>query len=164
MQPGEPGVAWLRHPSLAAGYVDLPEQTKAQFQAGWFCTRDMFVRDAQGSFVYQGRSDELIKIAGQWVRPAELEEIVASAAGIVEAACVAVPDGDGLERLALFIAVDGDAAAALNAAAEACERALPRHKRPKWLRAVQQLPRTASGKVQRFKLREILARERSSEG
>jgi acyl-coenzyme A synthetase/AMP-(fatty) acid ligase len=69
-----------------------------------------------------------------------------------------------LERLALFIAVDGDAAAALQAAAEACERALPSHKRPKWLRAVQQLPRTASGKLQRFKLREILARERSSEG
>jgi acyl-coenzyme A synthetase/AMP-(fatty) acid ligase len=69
-----------------------------------------------------------------------------------------------LERLALFVAVDGDAAAALQAAAEACERALPRHKRPKWLRAVQQLPRTASGKLQRFKLREILARERSSEG
>ena len=164
VQPGEPGVLWLRHPSLAAGYVDLPEQSKAQFQAGWFCTRDIFVRDAQGSFVYQGRSDELIKIAGQWVRPAELEEVVASAAGIVEAACVAVPDGDGLERLALFIAVDGDAAAALQAAAEACERVLPRHKRPKWLRAVQQLPRTASGKLQRFKLREILARERSSEG
>jgi acyl-coenzyme A synthetase/AMP-(fatty) acid ligase len=162
--PGEPGVLWLRHPSLAVGYVDLPEQSKAQFQAGWFCTRDIFVRDTHGSFVYQGRSDELIKIAGQWVRPAELEEIVASAAGIVEAACVAVPDGDGLERLALFIAVEGDAASALQAAAEACERALPRHKRPKWLRAVQQLPRTASGKLQRFKLREILARERSSDG
>jgi acyl-coenzyme A synthetase/AMP-(fatty) acid ligase len=164
VKPGEPGVLWLRHPSLALGYVDLPEQTKAQFREGWFCTRDIFVRDAQGSFLYQGRSDELIKIAGQWVRPAELEEIVASAAGIVEAACVAVPDGDGLERLALFIAVEGDAASALQAAAEACERALPRHKRPKWLRAVQQLPRTASGKLQRFKLREILARERSSEG
>jgi acyl-CoA synthetase (AMP-forming)/AMP-acid ligase II len=73
-----------------------------------------------------------------------------------------VPDADGLERLALFVAANGDDVEALRAAAEACERALPRHKRPKWLRAVAQLPRTATGKVQRFKLREILELELSS--
>jgi acyl-CoA synthetase (AMP-forming)/AMP-acid ligase II len=70
-----------------------------------------------------------------------------------------VPDADGLERLALFVTANGDPAAAQRAAMEACERALPRHKRPKWVRAVDELPRTATGKVQRFKLREILARE-----
>ena len=69
-----------------------------------------------------------------------------------------VPDADGLARLALFVTPTGDAVAAQRAALEACG-CLPRHKRPKWVRAVTELPRTATGKVQRFKLREILERE-----
>ena len=78
---------------------------------------------------------------------------------MAEAACVAVQDEDGLERLALFVSCAGEESAAVAAATEACERALPRHKRPKWVRAVAALPRTATGKVQRFRLREILAAE-----
>jgi len=159
----DPGVLWMRHPALASGYINLPEQTREQFKDGWFCSRDVFVRDAQGFFVSQGRSDELIKVAGQWVRPAELEEAIANEPAIVESACVVVPDADGLERLALFVASNGDAGAALRAAQQACERSLPRYKRPKWVRVVEQLPRTATGKVQRFKLREILEREGTSE-
>ncbi|HEX6268436.1 MAG TPA: AMP-binding protein, partial [Burkholderiales bacterium] len=157
--PGEPGVLWLRHPAQASGYANLPEQTRQQFTDGWFCTRDLFVRDAQGYYVHQGRSDELLKVAGQWVQPGELEEVAGLEAAVAEAACVPVPDADGLERLALFVTANGDPAAAQRAAVEACERALPRHKRPKWVRAVDELPRTATGKVQRFKLREILERE-----
>jgi 3-hydroxybenzoate/4-hydroxybenzoate---CoA ligase len=121
----------------------------------------VFSRDAQGHYVHQGRSDELLKIAGQWVQPGELEELASLEADIAEAACVLVPDADGLERLALFVTAKGDPAAAQRAAAEACARALPRYKQPKWVRAVPELPRTATGKVQRFKLREILERELS---
>ncbi len=156
---GEAGVLWVRHPAQAGGYANLPEQTREQFQAGWFCTRDLFVRDAQGHFIHQGRTDELLKVAGQWVQPGELEELAGLEAAVAEAACVPVPDADGLERLALFVTANGDLAAAQRAAAEACERSLPRHKRPKWVRAVRELPRTATGKVQRFRLREMLARE-----
>jgi acyl-coenzyme A synthetase/AMP-(fatty) acid ligase len=157
----DPGVLWVRHPAQASGYANLPEQTREQFRDGWFCSRDMFVRDAEGYYVHQGRSDELIKVAGQWVQPGELEEAAALDPAVTEAACVPVHDADGLERLALFIIPRGDAAAAQRAAVEACERALPRHKRPKWVRAVAELPRTATGKVQRYKLREILERELS---
>jgi benzoate-CoA ligase len=124
----------------------------------------VFTRDRDGFFLHQGRSDELVKIAGQWVQPGELEDAVAAEPAIAEAACIAFPDADGLERLALFIAARGDATAAVNAASSACERTLPRHKRPKWIRAVRELPRTATGKVQRYKLREMLERERSSGG
>jgi 3-hydroxybenzoate/4-hydroxybenzoate---CoA ligase len=159
---GEPGVLWIRHPAQATGYSNLPRDTEAQFRDGWFCSRDLFVRDAQGYYVHQGRSDELLKIAGQWVQPGELEAVAAQQAAVAEAACVPVADADGLERLALFVTASGDPAAAQRAAQEACERLLPRHKRPKWVRAVDQLPRTATGKVQRFKLREILARELSA--
>jgi 3-hydroxybenzoate/4-hydroxybenzoate---CoA ligase len=157
--PGEPGVLWVRHPAQASAYANLPEQTREQFTEGWFCSRDVFVRDAEGFYVHQGRSDELLKIAGQWVQPGELEELAGLEAAIAEAACVPVPDADGLERLALFVTATGDAAAAQRAAMQACERVLPRQKRPNVVRAIDELPRTATGKVQRFKLREILERE-----
>jgi acyl-coenzyme A synthetase/AMP-(fatty) acid ligase len=155
----EPGVLWVRHPAQAPGYVNLPDETREQFRDGWFCSRDLFVRDAEGYYVHQGRADELLKIAGQWVQPGELEELAGLQAAVSEAACVPVLDADGLERLALFVTSKSDPAAAERAALEACERMLPRHKRPKWVRAVDELPRTATGKVQRFKLREILERE-----
>jgi benzoate-CoA ligase len=157
----EPGVLWVQHPAQAAGYANLPRETEAQFRDGWFCSRDLFVRDAEGHYIHQGRSDELLKIAGQWVQPGELEAVAVLEAAVSEAACVPVPDADGLERLALFVTAKTNAAAAQRAAQEACERMLPRHKRPKWVRAVDELPRTATGKVQRFRLREILERELS---
>lgn len=157
--PGEGAELWLRHPGLALGYANRPEKTAQQFQDGWFCTRDLFVRDAEGFFIHQGRSDELVKVAGQWVQPGELEEAVAGEPSIAEAACVQVTDSEGFERLALFVAVRGDSAQALSAAGRICEEKLPRFKRPKWIRAVAELPRTATGKVQRFKLREQLEQE-----
>jgi acyl-CoA synthetase (AMP-forming)/AMP-acid ligase II len=152
-------VLWVRHPALALGYANRPEQTAAQYRDGWFCTNDLFVRDADGCFVHQGRSDELVKIAGQYVQPGELEEAVAGEPAIGEAVCAPVPDADGFERLALFITARGSDEAALSAAARACDDKLPRHKRPKWIRTVPELPRTGTGKVQRFRLREMLERE-----
>jgi benzoate-CoA ligase len=153
------GVLWVRHPAQALGYIRRPPEDAAQFEDGWFCSRDLFRRDAGGFYVHQGRSDELLKVAGQWVQPAELEEVVAGERSVAEAACVPVEDADGMVRLALFVTASSEATAAERDAAAACERALPRHKRPKWIRAVAELPRTATGKVQRFKLREILELE-----
>jgi benzoate-CoA ligase len=153
------GVLWVHHPAQALGYLHRPDEQAAQFRDGWFCSRDLFRRDAQGFYFHLGRSDELLKVAGQWVQPGELEEIAAGERSIAEAACVPVEDDAGRVRLALFVTARSDAAAAERDAAAACERLLPRHKRPKWIRAVVELPRTATGKVQRFKLREILERE-----
>ncbi len=161
--PGKTGVLWIRHPALSPGYANRPEATREQFRDGWFCTRDLFVRDAEGNFSHQGRSDELVKVAGQWVQPGELEEAVSALEAIAEAACVAAPDADGFERLALFVAARGaDAEAAVAAAERACAEKLPRHKRPKWVLPVAALPRTATGKVQRFKLRELLAQRHAA--
>lgn len=158
-RPGEPGVLWVKHPALALGYANRPEQTAAQFRDGWFCTQDLFVRDEDGFFTHQGRSDELVKIAGQYVQPGEIEEAAALEAAVAEAACVPVRDADGFERLALFVTARGATEEAIAAAARACEEKLPRHKRPKWIRALPELPRTGSGKIQRFRLRELLERE-----
>ena len=156
---GEAAELWVRHPALALGYANRPEQTAAQFRDGWFCTRDLFAKDAAGYFSHHGRSDELMKIAGQWVQPGELEEAVAGEPAISEVACVQVTDAEGFERLAMFVAARGDAASALAAAGRVCEQNLPRFKRPTWIRNVAELPRTATGKIQRFKLREQIERE-----
>ncbi|HYX63463.1 MAG TPA: hypothetical protein VE935_04505, partial [Burkholderiales bacterium] len=153
------GILWLRHPAQARAYLNRPQESAEQFQEGWFCSRDLFRRDAGGFYIHQGRSDELLKVAGQWVQPGELEEVAAREASVGEAACVPVEDADGMLRLALFVTARREAPAAQRDAADACERTLPRHKRPKWVRVVAELPRTATGKVQRYKLREILERE-----
>ena len=149
--PGEPGVLWLRHPSLALRYKDL-EATARAFRDGWFCTGDLFTRDADGFYYHQGRSDELYKVAGQWVKPTELEEAVLADGHVREAACVVVPDQDGFDRLALFV-VPSDVTGAARPAAERCAGSLPKHSQPKWVREVAELPRTATGKIQRFRLR-----------
>lgn len=153
-----PGVLWVKHPSLALGYKRADATARA-FRDGWFCTGDLFTRDAEGFWSHQGRADELYKIAGQWVRPAEVEEAVLADGRIRDAACVVVPDADGFERLALFVVGDGAGEAAAARLAE-----LPRHARPKWVRAVPELPRTATGKVQRFRLREQLVAELRAAG
>jgi acyl-coenzyme A synthetase/AMP-(fatty) acid ligase len=98
------------------------------------------------------------------VQPGELEEAALGDPGIAEAACVTVTDAQGFERLALFIAARISAQEATFAAERACEARLPRHKRPRWVRVVPELPRTATGKVQRFKLREMLERELGAKG
>lgn len=153
------GVLWIRHPACALGYAGLPQDSAARFRDGWFCSNDVFSVDARGFFSHQGRSDEMLKVAGQWVRPADLEQALAREPAIGEAACVRVADAEGFERLALFVTSSGPAEEARRAAAHACTQELPGFKRPHWIRVVDALPRTDTGKVQHFRLRELLERE-----
>jgi benzoate-CoA ligase len=154
---GEPGAMWIKHPSLALGYHD-PEATAKAFRDGWFCTGDVFVRDTDGYYYHQGRADELLRIAGQWVKPAEVEEAVLADLRFREAACAVVPDKDGFDRLALFVVpVNPGEGKAL--AQARCDQKLPQHSRPIWIRELSELPRTPTGKIQRFKLRELLLAE-----
>jgi acyl-coenzyme A synthetase/AMP-(fatty) acid ligase len=99
----------------------------------------------------------MLKIAGQWVGPAEIEAVLLAVPGVADAACVPVPDADGFPRLAGFVVSAAPAADVESAAAAACAAHLPRHKWPRWIRHVPALPRTVTGKVQRFKLREQFA-------
>ena len=153
---GDPGVLWVRLPTLTVGYTD-PAAASHVFRDGWFCTNDMFTVDTDGCWFHQGRADELMKVAGQWVKPAEVEAAVIDSKHIREAACVMVPDQDGFDRLALFI-VAGDAStlSATEFARQQASVKLPKHSQPKWIREVTELPRTSTGKIQRFRLRETL--------
>ena len=154
---GEPGILWIKHPTIAIGYTD-PAATARAFRDGWFCTNDLCTMDDAGFIYHHGRGDELLKIAGQWVKPSEVEDTALADARVREAACVVVRNAEGFDRLALFIvpATPGEGAAA---AEVRCEAALPRYSRPTWIREVDELPKNATGKVQRFRLREALLRE-----
>jgi benzoate-CoA ligase len=151
--PRDPGVLWLRHPSLALRYTQ-PDATARAFRDGWFCTGDLFTCDADGFWTHHGRADDLYKVAGQWVKPAAVEEAVLGDPAVRDAACVVVNDADGFERLALYVVPAGDDPQAIAAAQARCVARLPQHARPKWILAVADLPRTATGKVQRYRLRE----------
>ena len=154
----EPGILWIKHPTLTTGYNNMATDHPS-FREGWFCTNDRFVRDAEGFFWHQGRADELLKVAGQWVKPGEIEQAALSSGAAREAACVVVPDTDGFERLALFVVPTDASGSALATTTAAIAAQLPRHSQPKWIREVAELPRTATGKVQRYRLREALIAE-----
>ena len=152
--PGLPTRLLIRAPTLARGYLDRPQAQSEHFRDGAFCPADLFARDAAGGWRFAGREDSLVKIHGRWVNLVELEERLASQApGIAEAAAVCVPDADGVDAVAFFFVADDKAAAtaALHMAAEA----MPPHQRPRWLHAVDALPRTPTGKLLRRRLQDL---------
>jgi len=151
----EPGVLWLKHPSLALRY-NSEKKTAESFADGWFCTNDLFRVDADGYWFHEGRGDELLKIAGQWVKPQEVEDAVLGER-VREAACVVVPDADGFERIALYVVPAEEGG--MEAIEEAARASLPSHSWPKWIRSIAELPRTPTGKVQKFKLKALMRAE-----
>jgi benzoate-CoA ligase len=156
---GEAGILWARIASRAARYWNAEDKTAAAFHGPWFRTGDMYTVDADGYWHHQGRFDDMLKISGQWVSPAEIEEVVLAVTPCTDAAVVGAPDPDGLPRTALFaVAPPGglDDAALESLIRRVVSERLSPYKCPKWVRFVAEIPRTATGKVQRFKLRSEL--------
>ncbi len=157
--PGQPGVLHVRCPSLAAGYWRQEEKTAAAFCDGWYDTGDVFQRDAAGCYHHQGRADDMLKISGQWVSPAEIEEEALKHPGVAEAAVVGAANADGLERLALCLVAndrDGDHDALKAELTETLISRLSVYKCPRRFVFLDEMPQTATGKVQRFRLRGIV--------
>lgn len=160
LEAGAPGVLWVRSDCLAAGYWRRSDDTSAAFEAGWYCTGDVFRRDAEGRFRHQGRADDMLKVSGQWVSPAEIEDIVLKHPEVAEAAVVGVEDSGGLIHLALCLAPSDPAVDRENLEREltrALRAELSIYKCPRRFVYLAELPRTATGKTQRFKLRAIAA-------
>ena len=160
--PGEPGVLWVKMDSLADGYWNLPERTEEVFENGWYCTNDMFVMNEKGMYEHQGRADDMLKISGQWVSPAEIEEEVLSHPKVSEAAVVGIPDEDGLVRLALFLVAkihDNDKHLFERDLQESIVEKLSVYKCPRQIYYLDAMPLTATGKLQRFALRDRVLKE-----
>jgi len=160
---GEQGVLWVRAPSVAAGYWQRPEPSARAFVGEWFRTGDLYTRSADGHFVHGGRQDDLFKVAGQWVVPADVEAVAAGHPDVVDAGLVAAEDPEGLLKPYLFVvtAAPGRAEAVRAELAVLLEARVPRHARPREIVVVGELPRTATGKLQRFRLAEAV-RERAA--
>jgi len=156
---GDVGNLWIRGKSAAAGYWQRPETTAQTFADGWVRTGDLYRSDADGFWWHMGRSDDCFKPTGQWVSPVEVEGVLLRSENIRAVAVVEGFDKDGLSCVCAFV-VRGDEQMSAETVEQSlrarCENALPRFKQPRRYVFVSELPYTATGKVQRFKLREQL--------
>ena len=153
---GVEGSLWVRGPSAAVGYWNQREKSLATFHGPWTRTGDRYIRDFDGFFTYSGRGDDMLKVGGIWVSPFEVESALSSHEAVLEAAVVGHPDADQLIKPRAFVVLHDRtrAGAALEAELKAFVKgALAPYKYPRWIDFVTELPKTATGKIQRFRLR-----------
>jgi benzoate-CoA ligase len=153
------GNLWIKGDSAAVGYWERADQTASTFVAGWVRTGDLYRRDSEGFWYHMGRSDDCFKSSGQWVSPVEVEGVLLRHPQVARAAVVEDFDGSGLPCPCAFVVaqdVESDPAVLEQALRETAATALPRFKQPRRYMFVSELPYTATGKIQRFKLRQSL--------
>ncbi|MEO8136789.1 MAG: benzoate-CoA ligase family protein [Betaproteobacteria bacterium] len=156
---GETGDLYIAGPSAALMYWGNREKSRETFQGAWTKSGDKYVRNADGSHTYAGRSDDMLKVSGIYVSPFEVESTLVQHPAVLEAAVIGVPDADGLTRTkALVVLKSGQQATDAELKSFVKERLAP-YKYPRLIEFVDELPKTATGKIQRFKLRE---RERAN--
>jgi 4-hydroxybenzoate-CoA ligase len=157
----EVGELFVKGPSAAEGYWNQREKSRSTFGGAWTRTGDKFVRDRDGRYTYCGRADDMFKVSGVWVSPFEVESALISHPAILEAAVIPHADADGLLKPKAYIVLKTGAAPGQSH--EALDAALREHvkstvgpwKYPRWIEVLDSLPKTATGKIQRFKLREM---------
>ncbi|MEK9833524.1 MAG: benzoate-CoA ligase family protein, partial [Rhodospirillaceae bacterium] len=153
---GEIGNLLIRGGSVTSRYWNQPERTAAAFEGNWIRTGDSYFRDADGFYTCCGRSDDMLKVGGIWVSPVEIEARLVAHDAVLEAAIISRADDDELIKPEAFVILKeaGDASDALAEELKAfCQAELARYKYPRWVHFVDELPKTATGKIQRFKLR-----------
>jgi 4-hydroxybenzoate-CoA ligase len=154
---GEIGELLVRGPSAGEGYWNQRQKSRRTFAGEWTCTGDKFYRDGEGFYFYCGRTDDMFKVSGMWVSPFDVEAALISHEAVLEAAVIAKEDSDGLIKPKAFVVLkNGHAndAAMLRELQEHVKARAGTWKYPRWIELRDSLPRTATGKVQRFKLRE----------
>nr|MBA3746983.1 benzoate-CoA ligase family protein [Solirubrobacterales bacterium] len=153
---GGVGELWVRGPSTALGYWRDDERTGRTFRGGWVATGDRYVQDADGYFVFQGRADDLLKVSGQWVSPLEVEAVLLTHPAVAECAVAGRSDRDGVTKPCAYVVAREGVIAGDGLAAELqalVRRTLAPFKFPRWVEFVDGLPKTSTGKIQRFRLR-----------
>jgi benzoate-CoA ligase len=153
---GETGNLYVRGDSAHAFYWHQHEKTKATLRGDWLFTGDRFRRDEAGAYAYEGRADDMIKVGGLWVSPIEVENALAEHPLVVEAAAVGVRGEETTRVKAYLVCREHDRAEAELAAElqEWCKDRLRRYEYPHFFAFVDELPKTLTGKIQRYKLRE----------
>ena len=157
---GELGELLVRGPTAAAGYWNQRERTRRTFEGEWTRTGDKYERRADGIYIYHGCTDDLFKVSGIWVSPFEVEAALVSHPRVLEAAVVPFENEDGLVKPKAFVVLrdtpPGERGRALYEELKVhVKREIGVWKYPRWIEFVDGLPRTATGKLQRYKLREL---------
>ena len=151
---GEPGELYIQGPSAALMYWGNREKTRETFQGSWTKSGDKYLRNDDGSYTYCGRSDDMLKVSGIYVSPFEVEATLVQHPAVLEAAVIGVTDADGLTKTKAFVVLkSGEEADAATLQAFVKDR-LAAYKYPRSIEFLSELPKTATGKIQRFRLRE----------
>ena len=155
---GESGHLWVSGDSACAYYWNKHEKTKQTIRGEWLVTGDTYHLDPDGCFTYEGRSDDMLKVSGQWVSPAEVEAALMGHDKVLECAVVGAKDRDELVKPKAYVTLksghQGDDALADELKAFVKGRITP-YKFPRWIVFTAELPKNAAGKIQRYKLREL---------
>jgi benzoate-CoA ligase family protein len=162
VKQGEMGELLVSGPSSAIMYWNNREQSRNTFLGEWTRSGDKYLEDDDGYFIYCGRRDDMLKVSGMYVSPFEVEGALCTHPDVLETAVVAWPDADGLIKPKAFVVMKDQTKVADPAARDAMSRALQDHvksklapyKYPRWIEFRADLPKTATGKIQRFKLRD----------
>jgi benzoate-CoA ligase family protein len=154
--PGEAGVMYAKGGSALAYYWHHQDRTREKLVGEWFCTGDRYHVDTDGFYWYEGRDDDMIKVGGLWVSPVEIENALIAHEAVVEAAAVEVKV-EGLTRIKTFVVAtpETEPAKLEEELREWCKEQLQRYQYPHYVEFLDELPKTATGKIQRYKLREL---------
>jgi len=156
VRPGEPGELQIRGPTSAILYWNNRVRTRNTFQGSWTRSGDKFTPRADGYYVYAGRADDMLKVSGQYVSPIEVESALITHDAVLEAAVIANADEEKLIKPLAFVVLKPGRAPSNDLADELKRHVKSRlapYKYPRWIEFVNELPKTATGKIQRFKLR-----------
>jgi benzoate-CoA ligase len=152
---GELGELYIQGPSAALMYWGNRAKTRETFQGGWTRSGDKYIKNADGSYTYGGRSDDMLKVSGIYVSPFEVEATLTQHPAVLESAVVGVPDADGLTKTKAYVVLKHGAHATDSELKAFVKDKLAPYKYPRQIVFVADLPKTATGKIQRFKLREL---------
>lgn len=154
-----PGRLLVKGQSVTTRYWNDPERTAKAIVNGWFDTNDTFRRDKDGHYIFCGRSGDMLKVSGRWVSPFEIESTLAEHPKILEAAVIGRIDENGLVKAEAWVVLETPCHASALTAEDIrafCKAKLSPYKAPAWINFIEQLPKTATGKIQRYKLRVTL--------
>lgn len=154
----EAGELQISGPSSAVQYWNQPEKSRATFIGGWTRSGDKYYRNAAGYYVYSGRSDDMLKVSGIYVSPIEVESALITHEAVLEAAVVGIEDEERLIKPKAFVVLKpgfGPGEAMRQTLQAHVKGMLAPYKYPRWIEFVEDLPKTATGKIQRFKLRAL---------
>ena len=153
---GAIGNLWVKGETAAPFYLNQEALTRGAFVGGWVLTGDEYHVDEDGYYWHAGRTDDMLKVGGIWVSPVEVESTLAGHPAVIECAVVGMPDADDLIKPKAWVVAAHDLEPSAGLAEELiahCAREMAAYKRPRWIEFVTELPKTATGKIQRFKLR-----------